>query len=115
MSSIGAVIVSLLIAGCASRPALAKDEPKWVEVHSTHFTVLTDAGEKRGGKCSANGADARVFGQLILKDKLKMSVPITIVALKSDKQYGLVAPAKQSTRLGFMCQARSDLHRAQSL
>jgi len=50
MSSIGAVIVSLLIAGCASRPALAKDEPKWVEVHSTHFTVLTDAGEKRGGK-----------------------------------------------------------------
>ena len=102
MSSIGAVIVSLLIAGCASRPALAKDEPKWVEVHSTHFTVLTDAGEKRGREVALRMEQMRaVFGQLILKDKLKMSVPITIVALKSDKQYGLVAPAKQSTAAGF--------------
>ncbi|MGB9083959.1 MAG: hypothetical protein WCC46_04995, partial [Terriglobales bacterium] len=63
MSSIGAVIVSLLIAGCASRPALAKDEPKWVEVHSTHFTVLTDAGEKRGREVALRMEQMRaVFG-----------------------------------------------------
>jgi len=44
------VALSLLIAGCFSRPAFAKDEPKWIEVHSAHFSVLTDAGDKRGRK-----------------------------------------------------------------
>src|SRR5208283_5029003 len=99
---VGAVILSLLIAGGFSRPALAKDEPKWIEVHSAHFWVLTDAGDKRGREIALRMEQMRaIFGQLILKDKLKMSVPITVVALKSDKQYGLVAPAKQSTAAGF--------------
>ena len=30
-----------------------------------------------------------------------MSVPITVIALKSDKQYGEVAPAKQNMAAGF--------------
>ena len=99
---IGTVILSLLIAGCLSPLAFAKDEPKWIEVHSAHFSVLTDAGEKRGREVALRMEQMRaVFGQLILKDKLKMSVPITVIALKSDKQYALVAPAKQSTAAGF--------------
>src|SRR5271166_3660626 len=86
----------------ASQSVFAKDEPKWIEVHSTHFSVLTDAGEKRGREVAVRMEQMRsVFGQLILKDKLKMSVPITIVALKSDKQYGSVAPTKQSMAGGF--------------
>src|SRR5208282_856537 len=99
---IGPVILSLLIAGCFSPLALAKDEPKWIEVHSAHFSVVTDAGEKRGREVALRVEQMRaVFGQLILKDKLKMSVPITVIALKSDKQYALVAPVKQSTAAGF--------------
>jgi tetratricopeptide (TPR) repeat protein len=82
--------------------ASAKDEPKWIEVHSNHFSVITDAGEKRGREVALRMEQMRaVFGQLILKDKLKMPVPITVIALKSDKQYGVVAPAKQSTSAGF--------------
>jgi tetratricopeptide (TPR) repeat protein len=42
-----------------------------------------------------------VFGQLLLKDKLKMPVPVTVVALKTDKEYGAVAPGKQSAAAGF--------------
>ena len=99
---IGTVILSLLIAGCLSPLAFAKDEPKWIEVHSAHFSVLTDAGEKRGREVALRMEQMRaVFGQLILKDKLNMSVPITVIGLKSDKQYALVAPAKQSTAAGF--------------
>jgi tetratricopeptide (TPR) repeat protein len=80
----------------------AKDEPKWIEVHSTHFVVLTDAGDKRGREIALRMEQMRsVFGQLLLKDKLKMSVPITIVALQSDKKYGSVAPSKQSMAGGF--------------
>ncbi|MFZ0685576.1 MAG: tetratricopeptide repeat protein [Terriglobales bacterium] len=97
-----AVLVNLLIAGCLSRPAIAKDEPKWIEVHTAHFSVITDGGDKRGREIALRMEQMRaVFGQLILKDKLKMSVPITVVALKNDKQYGSIAPSTQSTAAGF--------------
>jgi tetratricopeptide (TPR) repeat protein len=82
--------------------SFAKDEPKWIEIHSAHFSVLTDAGDKRGREIALRMEQMRaVFGQLLLKDKLKMSVPIAVVALKSDKQYGQVAPAKLSMAGGF--------------
>jgi tetratricopeptide (TPR) repeat protein len=99
--SAGTVGLGLLIA-ISSRLAFASDEPKWVEVHSTHFSVLTDAGEKRGREVALRMEQMRaVFGQLLSKDKLKMPVPVTVVALKSDQQYGMVAPAKQSKAGGF--------------
>lgn len=80
----------------------AKDEPKWIEVHTAHFSVFTDAGEKRGREVALRMEQMRaVFGGLILKDKLKMPVPITVIALKSDKQYGIVAPSKQTMAGGF--------------
>ncbi len=99
---IGVVVSSLLLAACFPRVALAKDEPKWIEVHSAHFSVLTDGGEKRGREVALRMEQMRaVFGQLLMKDRLKMPVPITVIAFKSDKQYGEVAPAKQSMAGGF--------------
>jgi len=99
---IGTTVLGLLIGGGFSPPTFAKDEPKWMEVHSTHFSVLTDAGEKRGREVALRMEQMRaVFGQLILKNKLTMPVPITVIALKSDKQYGMIAPAKQSMTAGF--------------
>jgi len=80
----------------------AKDEPKWIEVHTAHFSVVTDAGEKRGREVALRMEQMRaVFGGLILKDKLRMPVPITVIALKGDKQYGIVAPSKQTMAGGF--------------
>ncbi len=100
--SVGPVVLSLLVAGCSLRPAFAKDEPKWIEVHTAHFSVVTDAGDKRGREVALRLEQMRsVFGQLLLKNKLKMPVPITVIALKSEKQYGMVAPAKQSLASGF--------------
>src|SRR5208282_5387761 len=96
--------VALLIALnlVAAKSAFAKDEPKWIEVHTAHFSVVTDAGDKRGREVALRMEQMRaVFGQLLLRDKLKMPVPITVIALKSDKQYGLVAPAKQALASGF--------------
>jgi tetratricopeptide (TPR) repeat protein len=85
-----------------AQSVFAKDEPKWIEVHTSHFSVLSDAGEKRGREVALRMEQMRtVFGQVLLKNKLKMPVPITVIALKSDKQYGLVAPAKQSMAAGF--------------
>jgi tetratricopeptide (TPR) repeat protein len=99
-----AALLAILVVPSFVTPelAFAKDEPKWIEVHTAHFLVLTDAGEKRGREVALRMEQMRaVFGQLLLKDKLKMPVPITVIALKSDKQYGMVAPAKQSMAAGF--------------
>src|ERR1700716_2195415 len=88
-----------ILAFLSALPAFAssKDEPKWLEVHTAHFSVITDAGEKRGREIALRMEQMRtVFGQLLLRDKLKMPVPISVIALKSEKQYGLVAPAKQA-------------------
>src|SRR5580658_31872 len=92
-------------------PAFHKDEPRWLEVHSAHFSVITDAGDKRGREVALRLEQMReVFGQLILKNKLKMSVPITIIALKSDKQYGDLAPIKQSMAGGFYVPAQDRIY-----
>ena len=95
-------VTSLVLWACLARPAFAKDEPKWIELHTSHFLVLTDAGEKRGREVAVHMEQMRsVFGELMLKDKLQMSIPVTVIALKSDKQYGLVSPAKQNMAGGF--------------
>ena len=104
--------IAILAAGVAALLAIlaapnlafakAKDEPKWIEVHTAHFSVITDAGDKRGREVALRMEQMRsVFGQLLLKAKLTMPVPITVISLKSDKQYGTVAPAKQSMAGGF--------------
>lgn len=101
-STIGTVLISLLGVGHWAHPAFAGDEPKWHEVHSAHFYVLTDAGAKRGQEVALRMEQMRsVFGQLLLRDKLKMSVPITVVALKSDKYFGFIAPTKQNMAKAF--------------
>jgi tetratricopeptide (TPR) repeat protein len=103
IAKVAAPVAALLVALnlVTAESAFAKDEPKWLEVHTTHFSVITDAGEKRGREVGLRMEQMRsVFGQLLQK-KLKMPVPITVIALKSDKQYGLVAPAKQSMGAGF--------------
>ena len=92
----------MLVAVAFPHRAFAGDEPKWVQVHSAHFLVLTDAGDRRGREVALRMEQMRaVFGQLLLKDKLKMSVPVTVVALKSDKQYAAAVPGRQSTAAGF--------------
>jgi len=96
-----AALLAMLVVPILSL-AKTKDEPKWIEVHTAHFSVITDAGEKRGREVALRMEQMRaIFGQLLQKDKLKMPVPITVIALKSDKQYGTVAPAKQSMAGGF--------------
>ncbi len=101
-TQLAALVPCLLMAACFPNLAVAKDEPKWIEAHTSHFSILTDAGDKRGREVALRMEQMRaVFGQLLMKDKLKMPVPITVIALKGDKQYGQLAPAKQAMAGGF--------------
>jgi tetratricopeptide (TPR) repeat protein len=70
----------------------AADQP-WLRVSSDHFIVITDAGEKQGHEVAARFEQMRaVFGQLLMRGRLRMAEPIEIIALRSDKDYAQVAP-----------------------
>src|SRR5271154_6071524 len=98
----GVVAWALLLSALLPQSVWAKDEPKWIEIHTAHFSVLTDAGEKRGREVALRMEQIRaVFGQLLNKNKLHMSVPITVIALKNDNQYGEIAPDKLAFGKGF--------------
>jgi len=76
-----------------SSSALAAEQSLWLEIHSTHFTVITDAGEKKGTEVALRFEQMRaVFAILLMKDRLNESAPLTILALKNDKNYYQSAP-----------------------
>lgn len=71
-------------------------EPPWLELHSVHYTVITDAGEKRGREVALRFEQMRsVFTTLLTKDHLNESRPLTILAFKNDKSYYQIAPLRQ--------------------
>ncbi len=68
-------------------------EPQWIRVNSSHFSVLTDAGDKKGREVILRFEQMRaVFAQLLMKTRLHMPVPLEIIALKTDKEYAQVVP-----------------------
>lgn len=77
-------------------PSRAASEPPWLEIHSAHFTVITDAGDKKGGEVALRFEQMRsVFASLLTKDRLNQSVPLTILAFKNDKTFYQIAPLRQ--------------------
>jgi tetratricopeptide (TPR) repeat protein len=76
---------------CVSAPAAEK--PPWIEVDSPHFTVITDAEEKKAREVAFRFEQMRaVFVGLLTKDHLNQPVPLTILAFKNDKMYYQLAP-----------------------
>jgi len=68
-------------------------EPQWVEVRSPNFSVITDAGEKRGRDVALHFEQMRsVFGSLMKSAKVNLPVPLQIVAFRNSKEMRLVAP-----------------------
>jgi tetratricopeptide (TPR) repeat protein len=75
----------LLLLGLVA-PAFA-GEPEWVEVRSPHFSVVTDAGEKRGREVAVRFEQMRaVFGALFSKKAVNLPVPLQIVAFRNNKE-----------------------------
>lgn len=74
----------------------ATEQSPWLEIHSTHYTVITDAGEKKGKEVALRFEQMRaVFATLLMKDRLNEPAPLTILAFKNDKDYYQTAPLQQ--------------------
>ncbi len=83
----------LIIAFCAVSGFASADDQHWSRVSSDHFTVLTDAGEKKGHEVAARFEQMRaMFGDLLMRRRLRMAEPIDIIALRSDKDFASLAP-----------------------
>jgi tetratricopeptide (TPR) repeat protein len=68
-------------------------DAQWVEVKSPHFSVVTDAGEKRGRETAMRFEQMRaVFGALLTKANVNIPVPLQIVAFRNSKELRQVAP-----------------------
>lgn len=91
--SIPACLILLTVIFCVH--SRAATEPAWLQINSTHFTVITDAGERKGREVAFRFEQMRsVFGNLLGKDRLNQSVPLMILALKNDKAYYQAAPLR---------------------
>ncbi|MGB8986513.1 MAG: hypothetical protein WCC37_07920 [Candidatus Sulfotelmatobacter sp.] len=92
---IPAVLLTVMLLGILSSARETEPSP-WLEIHSTHFTVITDAGEKRGKEVALRFEQMRsVFAILLMKDRLNEPLPLTILAFKNDKDYYQTAPLRQ--------------------
>src|ERR1700736_363200 len=75
------------------RQVVLAGEPQWIEVHSPNFSVVTDAGEKRGREVAMRFEQMRaVYGVLITKAKVNLPIPLQIVAFRNTKEMRQVAP-----------------------
>lgn len=101
-------VLSTSVLVLALSPASFGVEPPWLEIDSAHYTVITDAGEKKGREVALRFEQMRaVFANLLGRDRLHQSIPLTILALNNDKQYYQVAPLRQGQAIdvpGFFLQ-----------
>jgi uncharacterized protein DUF1570 len=73
-------------------PALGS-EPECIEVRSPHFSVVTDAGEKRGRDAALHFEQMRaVYGALLVNAKVTLPTPLQIVAFRNTKEMQRFAP-----------------------
>ena len=68
-------------------------DAQWVEVRSPNFSVITDAGEKKGRQVAFQFEQMRaVFGKLMEKANVSLPVRLQVVALRNHKEIEQCAP-----------------------
>ncbi|MFT4113299.1 tetratricopeptide repeat protein [Silvibacterium sp.] len=84
---------ALLFLSLVVPSAFAASSQSWTEVRSPHFTVLTDAGEKRGRQLLDQFERMRwVFQALHPKANVDPVSPILVVAVKNQKEFAVLEP-----------------------
>jgi tetratricopeptide (TPR) repeat protein len=87
-----ALLFSLLLQSSSAR----ESEPHWVRIDSDHFSVVTDADEQRGRNVVVRFEQMRsAFSQLLMKTRLNIPVPISIIALRNSDEFSRVSPTRQ--------------------
>src|SRR5512147_1065750 len=73
---------------------------EWVEVKSPHFSVATDAGEKRGREVATRFEQMRAaFGLLFQRMQVNIPIPLQIIAFRRNKELRDFAPVFNGKRV----------------
>lgn len=110
-SRFGLVLPVLAWLLCNAAPPAFAGDSQWVEVRSPHFSVVTDGGEKRGRDVAVRFEQMRaVFGALLAKASVNLSVPLQIVAFRNTKELRQFAPLwnGKPTQVAGLFQGNSD-------
>ncbi|MFN3324246.1 MAG: hypothetical protein ACK5AZ_12170 [Bryobacteraceae bacterium] len=76
-------------------PALAiAAEPRWIEMHSENFSVLSSAGERARRDTLKHFEQVRAFFIETMKDSLAATQPVRIVIFGSKKEYEQYRPGE---------------------
>lgn len=88
------IVFTLVCATLLSSAFAEKKEPNpWLQINSAHYTVITDAGDKKGREVALRFEQMRaVFASIFTKDHLNQPVPLTILALRNEDSYFKLAP-----------------------
>lgn len=89
---------ALVLCACGLSNASSKPPapPKWFRISSAHFSVLTNAEDKKSGEAILRLEQMRdIFSQLFRKTKLHLPEPLDVIALRSDEDYLRIAPLRQ--------------------
>lgn len=74
-------------------PWLRADVPQWLEIRSPHFSVVTDAGEKRGRETAMRFEQMRgVLSKLVPDANVDIPTPLQIVAFRNTRELRQFAP-----------------------
>ena len=95
----------VLLACLVLLPGLSLEaaEPKWQQISSDHFLVITDAGQKKGHEVIARFEQMRtVFSEILGRRKVRMSQPVEILALANPATYAQLAPQGTSLPAFFL-------------
>src|ERR1700676_5371056 len=95
------IIPAVLLTFILLASAFAAEQSPRLEIHSAHYTVITDAGDKKGREVALRFEQMRaVFAALLMKERLNQAVPLTILAFKNDKTYFQSAPLRRGQPIG---------------
>jgi tetratricopeptide (TPR) repeat protein len=83
----------LLVLTLSALPIASASDSQWIEIQSPHFSVVTDAGEKRGRETAMRFEQMRaVFGTLMTRAKVNLPIPLQIVAFRNSKEFRQFTP-----------------------
>jgi len=90
------IVVTLALLLCLALASARSDEPHWIRISTSHFSVVTDADQNKGRDAVVRFEQMRtVLGQLLVRNRINLPEPLDLIALRSDEEYAKLAPIRQ--------------------
>ena len=94
LRSAGVTLLAALVFLGSPLPSSAEHKENWTEIRSTHFTVISNAGEYDGRRIALQFEEVRaMFEQLYPKLKVDSGKPTIVFALKNEDSLKLLLPS----------------------